>query len=239
MLIFRLTGRVLACALLASVMSVATVATTSDLSAQTRTKTKRVTAGKLKGILKKPGQRSAKKKRVRINLKRRGPGAGYAPRKRKVRVRKVRKATHTKKLMNRRGHVARSARKVRRVKSARRGSQAAKNAARARRLRNTAKAAKLARGAKYLAAGTGVGAVVGVAAAAAGVDPTELAALKATNPAEYRRRMQALKKNPVKYMGKNVKNNVGKVGRGLKRGGRKIGKGVKKIFAKRKKKRRN
>jgi hypothetical protein len=77
-------------------------------------------------------------------------------------------------------------------------------------------------------AGTGVGVTAGLA----GVDPIEMAALKATNPAEYQRRMRDLKKNPVKYMGNNIKNNGRKIGRGVKNGTRKLGQGVKRVFAK-------
>ena len=220
----------------------------------------------LRGILKKPspGRRvklGGGKKKVRFNTNTRRPGPGY--RDRRVRS-KSRSRRATKSLMNRQGNAARNARKARNARSVRRGGNTAKNAARARRIRNTAKAAKLAKGAKYLAAGTGVVAVVGLAAGAAGLDPVEMATLKATNPAEYQRRMRALKKNPLKYMGNNVKNNTAKVGRGIgkgaravgrgtkkvgqgigrgarkvgqgfKRGGKKFGKGVKKVFAKRKK----
>jgi hypothetical protein len=133
-------------------------------------------------------------------------------------------------MLERRGNMARAARKP--ARGIHRGAKAARHADRARKARNTARAVKLARGAKYLAAGTGVGAVVGVTAGLAGVDPIEMAALKATNPAEYQRRMRDLKKNPVKYMGNNIKNNGRKIGRGVKNGTRKLGQGVKRVFAK-------
>jgi hypothetical protein len=133
-------------------------------------------------------------------------------------------------MLERRGNMARAARKP--ARGIHRGAKAARHADRARKARNTARAVKLARGAKYLAAGTGVAAVVGVTAGLAGVDPIEMAALKATNPAEYQRRMRDLKKNPVKYMGNNIKNNGRKIGRGVKNGTRKLGQGVKRVFAK-------
>ena len=136
-------------------------------------------------------------------------------------------------MLERRGNMARAARKP--ARGLHRGAKAARHCDRARKARNTARAMKLARGARYLAAGTGVGAAVGVTAGLAGVDPVEMAALKATNPAEYERRMRDLKKNPMKYMGKNIKNNTKKIGRGVKNGTRKFGQGVKKVFAKRKK----
>ena len=132
-------------------------------------------------------------------------------------------------MLERRGNMARAARKP--ARGIHRGGKAARRADRARKARNTARAVKLARGAKYLAAGTGVGAVVGVTAGLAGVDPIEMAALKATNPAEYQRRMRDLKKNPVKYMGNNIKNNGRKIGQGVKSGTRKLGQGVKRVFA--------
>ena len=182
----------------------------------------------LKGILKKPrlGQHKlgGGPKKVKFNLKPRRPGSGYADN---------RKRRDTRKMLERRGNMARAARKP--ARGLHRGAKAARHCDRARKARNTARAMKLARGARYLAAGTGVGAAVGVTAGLAGVDPVEMAALKATNPAEYERRMRDLKKNPMKYMGKNIKNNTKKIGRGVKNGTRKFGQGVKKVFAKRKK----
>jgi hypothetical protein len=144
-------------------------------------------------------------------------------------------------MLGRRGNMARAARKP--ARGIHRGANAARHADRARKARNTARAVKLARGAKYLAVGTGVGAVVGVTAGLAGADPIEMATLKATNPAEYERRMRDLKKNPMKYMGNNmqnnsrkigqgVKNGAKKVGRGVKNGTRKLGQGIKQVFAK-------
>lgn len=97
--------------------------------------------------------------------------------------------------------------------------------------RNVRKVKRLARGAKALrranklrkiaSAGSGVGLVAGLA----GVDLVDTALLKASDPAEYRRRMVALKKNPAKYM-------AGNVGKNLKRGAKKLGCGVGKIFNK-------
>jgi hypothetical protein len=193
----------------------------------------------LKGILKKPrlGQHKlgGGSKKVQFNLKARRPGPGYAD------YRKRRNTT--KKILDRRAKTARGARKP--ARGVHRGAKAARQADRARKARNTARAVKLVRGAKYLAAGTGVLAVVGATAGLAGVDPVEMAALKATNPAEYERRMRDLKKNPMKYMGKSIKNNTKKigqgvkngtkkVGQGLKNGTKKFGQGVKKIFVKKK-----
>ncbi len=246
-------GQLLTVAAIAALTSVAALPSASDAQAQTA----KQRSVQPKGILKKPspGRRiklGGGKQKVRFNLKARKPGPGY--RNPKVRHRSA-KGPSTRSLLNKRGQSALKARQIRNTRSAVRGGRAASNAAKARRIRNTAKAAKLARGAKYLAAGTGVVAVVGIAAGAAGVDPVEMATLKATNPAEYQRRMQALKKNPLKYMGNNVKNNTAKVGRGIGKGARavgqgtkkvgqgigrgakKFGNGVKKVFAKRKNKR--
>lgn len=190
----------------------------------------------LKGILKTPrvGQHKlgGGRKQVRFNTKPRRPGPGYTDR------------PYPKKMLERRGNIARAARKPARAVHS--GAKAARHADRARKARNTAKAMKMVRGAKYLAAGTGVAAVVGVTAGLAGVDPVEMATLKATNPAEYERRMRELKKNPMKYMGKNIKNNTKKIGQGIakgskkfgqgvKNGTKKFGQGVKKVFAKKKK----
>lgn len=112
----------------------------------------------------------------------------------------------------------------------------AETAADAARTAKAAKAAKTAnnvrKAAKIAAAGTGVGAVVGIGAGLAGVDPVEMATLKATNPAEYKRRMAALKKNPAKYMGDNIKNNTTKGVRNVAKATGKVGCGVGNAFKK-------
>ena len=75
--------------------------------------------------------------------------------------------------------------------------------------------------------------MVGITAELAGVDPIEMATLKAINPAEYNRRMKALKKNPAKYMGNNIKNNTNnaakKVGNSTKTASKAVGKAGKKV----------
>lgn len=126
------------------------------------------------------------------------------------------------------GKAAKSASFAKRAKSARtiaKTHQAAKVARHANTLRKGVKAANTARNiARVATAGTGVGAVVGITAGLAGVDPIEMATLKATNPAEYNRRMNALKKNPAKYMGDNIKNNTVKTVNDVKKAGAAVGK---------------
>jgi len=132
---------------------------------------------------------------------------------------------------------------AKRAKSARTIAKGAQTAKVARHANNARKAAKAAKFAKIAAGGTGVGAVVGITAGLAGVDPIEMATLKATNPAEYNRRMNALKKNPAKYMGNNIKNNTKKaaqnVGKATKvaskavgNAGKKAGCGIGNVFKK-------
>lgn len=126
---------------------------------------------------------------------------------------------------------------AKRAKSARtiaKGAQSAKVARHANSARKTIKAANTARKVgKAALMGTGVGAVVGVTAGLAGVDPVDMAVLKATNPAAYNRKMAALKKNPVKYMGNNIKNNTVKgltdVGNATIKTGQAIGKASKNV----------
>lgn len=69
----------------------------------------------------------------------------------------------------------------------------------------------------------------------AGLDPVEMATLKATNPAEYNRRMRDLKKNPVKYVGKNIGNNTKKVAKNIGNAGKKVGCGFGNAFKKKSK----
>ena len=115
------------------------------------------------------------------------------------------------------------------VSHASKAAKAAKTAKTANTVRKAAKAAKIA---KFAVAGTGVGAVVGVGASLAGVDPVEMATLKATNPAEYNRRMTALKTHPVKYMGNNIKNNTKKAATTVANTTKKAGCGVGNVFRK-------
>jgi hypothetical protein len=144
-------------------------------------------------------------------------------------------------------HSVNSAKSAKSLQKARESAELAKKAKAASRANNIRKGAKVAKTAgsiaKAAAAGTGVGAVVGITAELAGVDPIELATLKATDPAEYNRRMKALKKNPVKYMGNNIKNNTKKaaqnVGKATKTAakavgtaGKKVGCGVGNLFKK-------
>ena len=134
------------------------------------------------------------------------------------------------------GRIASEASKLNTFKKANtvsRASKAAKAAKAAKTANTVRKAAKAAKIAKFAVAGTGVGAVVGVGASLAGVDPVEMATLKATNPAEYNRRMDALKKHPVKYMGNNIKNNSRKAATTVANTTKKAGCGVGNVFSRR------
>ncbi len=118
------------------------------------------------------------------------------------------------------------------LSSAGRTARTAKNAKAANNARKAAKALKAAKAAKLAVAGTGVGAAVSIGASMAGLDPVEMATLKATNPAEYNRRMRDLKKNPVKYVGKNVANNTKKAAKNVGKAGKKVGCGIGNAFKK-------
>lgn len=166
-----------------------------------------------KGILKKPGA-SKVNKHVRFNKKPLGKGAQY-------------RAKHIAKKNVR--FPGKSAKTFKKAKTLRNVNKAAKTAKTANTIRKASKAAKAA---KYVAAGTGVGAVVAVGAGMAGLDPVEMATLKATNPAEYNRRMNALKKNPVKYVGKNIANNTKKAAQNVGNAGKKFGCGIGNVFKK-------
>lgn len=188
-------------------------------------------AVKLRGILKKPGSKTNHKRRVRFNTKSRGKGAGYSASRKKA----------NKKLLDKRGKRARKARaksqhaaRARQSRSTLKAAKLRHNAKKVKNLRKAKKAHKYVKAAKVMAVGTGVGAVAGLAVSAAGLDPTELALLKATDPAAYARKMRALKKNPAKYVAKNVAGNVKKVGKGVKKFGKKVGK----VFKKKKKNKR-
>ena len=214
--------RLFALALAVSMTTFAAVASTSTAQAETA-KYKISKAVERRGYLARNARRPARPLKGILKTPRVGQHKLGGGRK-TVRFQETRRE-----MLERRGNMARAARKP--ARGIHRGAKAARHADRARKARNTARAVKLARGAKYLAAGTGVSAVVGVTAGLAGVDPVEMAALKATNPAEYQRRMRDLKKNPVKYMGNNIKNNGRKIGQGVKNGTRKLGQGVKRVFA--------
>ena len=129
----------------------------------------------------------------------------------------------------------RSIKSTKSLSSAGRSVRTVKNAKAANTARKAAKTMKAAKAAKYAVAGTGVGAVVSVGAGLAGLDPVEMAALKATNPAEYNRRMRDLKKNPVKYVGKNVANNTKKAAQNIGNAGKKVGCGIGNAFKKKSK----
>lgn len=122
-----------------------------------------------------------------------------------------------------------SAKTVKTANGVRKSARFAKNAKTANTIRKGAKTANTARNVgKAALMGTGVGAVVGVTAGLAGVDPVEMAMLKATNPGEYNRRMRDLKKNPMKYMGNNIKNNTVKTVNDVKKAGQAVGNATKK-----------
>lgn len=122
-----------------------------------------------------------------------------------------------------------SAKTVKSANSIRKSAKVAKNAKTANNIRKGVKAANAARNVgKAALMGTGVGAVVGVTAGLAGVDPVEMAMLKATNPGEYNRRIRDLKKNPMKYMGNNIKNNTVKTVNDVKKAGQAVGNATKK-----------
>ena len=188
-------------------------------------------APKLRGILKKPGKASGNfktnhKRRVRLNTEPRKKGAGYPPNRKKA----------GKKLFSKRRKLPSKAQRAARAKQSKSTLRAAKlrhKGKTAKNLHKAKKAHKYVKAAKIMAAGTGVAAVAGLAASAAGLDPTELALLKATDPAAYKRKMRALKKNPAKYVAKNVKGNVKKVGKGVKKFGRKASRVFKKKNRKR------
>jgi hypothetical protein len=134
---------------------------------------------------------------------------------------------------SRSSNFAKRAKSARTVAKTHQTSKVARHANRANKFRKGAKAAKTARNvARIATAGTGVGAVVGITAGLAGVDPIEMATLKATNPAEYNRRMRSLKKNPVKYMGNNMKKNTKKVAQNVGNAGKKAGCGIGNVFKK-------
>jgi len=168
-----------------------------------------------KGILKKPGATSANK-RVKFNKKPLGKGPKY-------------RAKHiAKKNVRFPGKNAKTFKNVKNAKNLRNASKAAQKARAAKNVYKASKAAKLA------IAGTGVGAVATIGAGMAGLDPVEMATLKATNPAEYNRRMRDLKKNPVKYVGKNVANNTKKAVQNVGNAGKKVGCGIGNTFKKKK-----
>lgn len=169
-----------------------------------------------KGILKRPGAAKVNK-RVKFNLKPLKKGKNY-------------RAKHiAKKNVRFPGKSAKTFKKAKNMRNLRNASKAAKTARAARNVHKASKAAKLA------IAGTGVGAVATIGAGMAGLDPVEMAALKATNPAEYNRRMRDLKKNPVKYVGKNIGNNTKKVAKNIGNAGKKVGCGFGNAFKKKSK----
>jgi len=176
-----------------------------------------------KGILKRPGAAKVNK-HVKFNLKPLGKGKKY-------------RAKHVKsKHVRLPGKVGKTFKNAKNMRNLRNGHKAANLAKTARTANTMRKASKAAKFAKVAAAGTGVGAVVAVGAGLAGVDPVEMAALKATNPAEYNRRMNALKKNPMKYMGNNIKNNTKKVAQNVGNATKKAGCGIGNVFKKKGKK---
>jgi len=163
-----------------------------------------------KGILKKPGAPKVNK-HVKFNKKPLGKGAQY-------------RAKHIAKKNVR--FPGKSAKTLKNVKNLRNAGKAAQKARAAKNVYKASKAAKLA------IAGTGVGAVATIGAGMAGLDPVEMATLKATDPAEYNRRMRDLKKNPVKYVGKNIANNTKKTVQNVGNAGKKFGCGVGNVFKK-------
>lgn len=192
------------------------------LKAKARAANKVRTAKKvpLKGILKRPGAAKVNK-HVKFNMKPLGKGKKY-------------RAKHLKTKNVR--FPGKSGKTFKNAKNLRNGNKAAKLAKTARTANTVRKASKAAKFAKVAAAGTGVGAVVAVGASLAGVDPVEMAALKASNPAEYNRRMRDLKKNPVKYMGKNIANNTKKAAQNVGNATKKAGCGIGNVFKKKGKK---
>ena len=175
---------------------------------------KKAPAKPLKGILKQPGATGAKK-HVKFNTKKMSKGSKYRPK------------HHVKSK-----HIKFPGKSAKKFRNASKGAKAANAAARARQANKIYKSTKAA---KYAIAGTGVGAVVAVGAGMAGLDPVEMATLKATNPAEYNRRMRDLKKNPVKYVGKNIGNNTKKAVQNVGNAGKKVGCGIGNAFKKKSK----
>ena len=169
-----------------------------------------------KGILKRPGAANVKKN-VKFNLKHLGKGKKY-------------RAKHIKKKNVRYpGKKAKTFKNAKNFRNLNKGKNAANLARKARAAKNVHKASKAA---KLAIAGTGVGAVATIGAGMAGLDPVEMATLKATNPAEYNRRMRDLKKNPVKYVGKNIANNTKKTVQNVGNAGKKVGCGIGNAFKK-------
>lgn len=172
-----------------------------------------------KGILKRPGATGANK-RVKFNKKPLGKGPQY-------------RAKHiAKKNVRFPGNKAKTFKKAKNMRNLNKSRNAANLARKARAAKNVHKASKAA---KLAIAGTGVGAVATIGAGMAGLDPVEMATLKATNPAEYNRRMRDLKKNPVKYVGKNIGNNTKKVAKNIGNAGKKVGCGFGNAFKKKSK----